>query len=926
MGPYNFLNTIGGGEGERGPRGFPGVSIINITTIDNQNGSINLTFTLSDGTEYNFVNTLVSDILIDLNKLELSGPALDEKLNVKDSFGGLLFNIDTLNGAIRIGKNTGTEITIYGSVDFKTDAIRSSGTFLVDGDNDVNKTTIKNFLLETIFNVDTVNGRVEVNELINSSGDSTNIRLGLDAGNGGVVPENVSIGNNSGEAYASVNIGTNANSSGTNNSSVAIGFSAGGTNQGDTSTAIGFLAAQNGQSNGAVAIGASAGNSNQGLNSVAIGTASALSNQGDDCIAIGYLAGQNNQSNKSIAINASGATLDTTTSGLFVKPVVSQTEQVGGNPILTYNDDTGQIGKSTIVIENGALQTTSTFVESAKVADTIFIKYGTDDGSYRGNNNEVIERAFNSLVGGGGIILGQGTYSMENLNPFLIPTGKWFIRGSPNGGTVIQMNTNVLSGTQILFDVDTNTSMHFSDITFEASTPNVTNIFFRFGTNITKNDNYYFENCTVTTIVGLARYRFIDDNTQLDIGYPNVYLNNCYFIGDNYTYPGPNLNLTCVALFDRTNRTVFTNCYFYGNRMFNTGGNTSTMQVVSNGGGDNTNLDTAHCEFINCYFQESAFYMYGGISFTNCTLKDTNIRGLTSSMKIKMVSCDVTMDTKDNDFISIPGTNANQNVIYEFDNVYFGPMLANYYIFWIQNGATSAVFTITAKNMRSQITCITSDNLPFARVLNPNCLIEFPDENISFANLPTSNVPFGSVVNTTDKGRVKNISLDPLSANWVLQNQELILPSGELYYETIAPAVPYQITLVNLDQWYHITPLPISYDGTDFLAEDLVVNGRLQFTGNLAQYFNIDVSVSVAGTANTDYQLGIGLNGTNLITGSRHDLDFASSGTFTAFSIHKVVQLSQGDTIEVIARTTSGTNEILDFQNINLILRGSRLL
>lgn len=116
----------------------------------------------------------------------------------------------------------------------------------------------------------------------------------------------------------------------------------------DTSTgAISFgngAAADNSQGTNAVAIGTAAGATTQGWGAVAIGHNAGNYNQGQAAIAIGELAGQNSQSAHSIILNASGNTLDSTTSGLFIKPVrYTASQDATYDGIVFYNTNTNEV-------------------------------------------------------------------------------------------------------------------------------------------------------------------------------------------------------------------------------------------------------------------------------------------------------------------------------------------------------------------------------------------------------------------------------------------------------------------------------------------------------------------------------------------------------------------------------------------------------
>ena len=97
-----FLNDIvggGSGSGERGPQGLPGRGIASITTQDNNDGSINLTINYDDGSPSDtFTNTLVSDTLLQLEKLTLEGTNNSTKFSIKQADETIMFQCNTLDG------------------------------------------------------------------------------------------------------------------------------------------------------------------------------------------------------------------------------------------------------------------------------------------------------------------------------------------------------------------------------------------------------------------------------------------------------------------------------------------------------------------------------------------------------------------------------------------------------------------------------------------------------------------------------------------------------------------------------------------------------------------------------------------------------------------------------------------------------------
>jgi hypothetical protein len=99
------VNSLGlssaSGSGTQGPAGPPGRGISSVTFVDNNDGSVTLTFNMSDGTtEGPFTSTLVSDDLISLNELTLTGANLATKLNVVNNSGTTIFGVNTVNGLL----------------------------------------------------------------------------------------------------------------------------------------------------------------------------------------------------------------------------------------------------------------------------------------------------------------------------------------------------------------------------------------------------------------------------------------------------------------------------------------------------------------------------------------------------------------------------------------------------------------------------------------------------------------------------------------------------------------------------------------------------------------------------------------------------------------------------------------------------------
>ena len=90
-------------------------------------------------------------------------------------------------------------------------------------------------------------------------------------------------------------------------------------------------------------MGNNAGRTNQGNSSVAMGNNAGHTNQGNSSVAIGNAAGSENQAPNSIILNASGAPLNNSTSGLFIKPI----RNAASSNVLSYDPISGEVTHST---------------------------------------------------------------------------------------------------------------------------------------------------------------------------------------------------------------------------------------------------------------------------------------------------------------------------------------------------------------------------------------------------------------------------------------------------------------------------------------------------------------------------------------------------------------------------------------------------
>jgi hypothetical protein len=128
-----------------------------------------------------------------------------------------------------------------------------------------------------------------------------------------------------------------------NANTIAIGGGAGRENQGQGSVAIGYVSGDQNQGSASVAIGGNAAQSGQGTQAVALGFAAGQNGQGDYSVAVGSFAG-NVQAANSIALNATGVSLNPSTTGFFVDPIINR---AATSTALYYNTTTKEVTSGT---------------------------------------------------------------------------------------------------------------------------------------------------------------------------------------------------------------------------------------------------------------------------------------------------------------------------------------------------------------------------------------------------------------------------------------------------------------------------------------------------------------------------------------------------------------------------------------------------
>jgi hypothetical protein len=321
--------------------------------------------------------------------------------------------------------------------------------------------------------------------------NSTQVKLGLNAGQNGQQSGAIAIGGaagSNGQVANAVAIGYQSGYNIQGNESIAIGINAGYDSQQYGAVAIGGYAGSNTQGQNAVAIGQYAGNVDQGAETVAIGSYAGQTNQGGIAIganagntsqglyaiAIGTSAGVNSQHSNSIILNASGTTLDSgTTNAFYVDPIRGP---VTTSDMIYYNTDTKEITYGaapsgltsnldvTRVTANGlstvTLSTNSIYADS--ISTYSMTVYGPNTFTNQGSTILQGPTVINTLSTG---TLTVGTLSTSNI----VTTGPAIITNSVTTPLwlAVGSGTNVLASSSdgITWSPQTNLNSIFTGVT-----------------------------------------------------------------------------------------------------------------------------------------------------------------------------------------------------------------------------------------------------------------------------------------------------------------------------------------------------------------------------------------------------------------------------------------------------------------------------
>jgi hypothetical protein len=279
-------------------------------------------------------------------------------------------------------------------------------------------------------------------EVLNGKADLTYVNTQLEVK---VDKTNCAIGTREGQDIGAVAIGSEAGLISQKTRAVAVGTKAGKDNQGIFAVAIGDNAGEFTQGASAISIGNNSGTFTQGVRCVAVGDEAGETMQGTFAVAIGAKAGRLNQANNSIVINATGTDLNNTVANAVVVKPVRATEV--NSHILSYNDTTGEISKSSVAQVETAL-TGKANLASPTFTGTVVLPSTT---TYSGTNLQTTLNTKANLASptftGTVVLPSTTTYNGTNLQTVL--NGKANVASPTFTGTVVLPETTTYNGTNL---------------------------------------------------------------------------------------------------------------------------------------------------------------------------------------------------------------------------------------------------------------------------------------------------------------------------------------------------------------------------------------------------------------------------------------------------------------------------------------------
>lgn len=684
---------------------------------------------------------------------------------------------------------------------------------------------------------------------------------------GGAFAEKIGFGAEAGDR--SVAVGSGASEVIPQEDSVAIGYQAARGNQGHYSIAIGSSAALNNAGDGTTVVGTGAG--------VCVGGGESV---GDNSVVLGLRAARTGCPANTVVVDGAGSNLSPATAGVFINPVAAETTS---NKMLTYNTTTKEVAYS-------ATESSSSTISITNGVD----QYAIDatGGRYTGNTEAVFQRAILDLAGVGTIYVGTGTYNCtEAINANTAITDITII----GLGEVVVAQTTASDWFQQSTGAPT---FHVENIAFTvADTCKIWSL-----ANATTAHNSSFTRCSFTCIAG-ATGRFLYDNQALATT-PCMLVDNCDFdfsacAGAFAAISGGNGRLACWTVVD---------CRVIGavGSYFVTGSGTIAQP-----------LTLIRCTIDNCNIGTTA-------QTTKCTIRDSTLNNVLLQLKSTtdvntLILSNTTITNTSDPCITVTTATAKPFDLFIKDCTLSG--VPN-----VLTVANTCTIKLDVTGGSGDFTYNTSGG---TTTFDDASVCELPTKTRTSAFLPT-NVPKYATALTSDYGWMR--FNDPA---WGMSMPSAEMPLAELTYQDLDPLTQYNQPFAVADTYYPIgransglpppddIPMSPSLHPAAPRHFEQTTPGLLKYIGLTPQYCHIAVSMSAAGTANSkEFQFALDLNDSgSAYAGSVYKWKLINSGDYTSFAMHKVVLLSENDTISCLAANISDLSD-LAIENFNLVAMG----
>jgi hypothetical protein len=355
------------------------------------------------------------------------------------------------------------------------------------------------------------------------------------------------------------------------------------------------------------------------------------------------------------------------------------------------------------------------------------------------------------------------------------------------------------------------------------------------------------------------------------------------------------------------------------------------------------------------------FYDQGVNNVKLQRLEDVNITNLADKQKIrydlgttKWLNIDDTLNTLNN--VNISGLNNMDYFVYDSATqkwVNYGNYNYVYLRLDVNTSVTavgrtmyhgsSVVYTLQAGGFVGERISFSAINGGSSQIVVPNGIIVNGNTNFTINISPYSSIEIGwentywCVKNTcgvitsslnirydlfqniVSPSNGQFLQYNSTSMAWENATLERCHPTCEIFLGGSGASLTTTLTTVNV--WYpfpHLSTLNNNPSATGIFALD-GSNFGVVYTGTSNKFYHSAVSISAStNDAADNYQLAYFING-NPVTGSIFSIDYANNNVFHGTAYHKVLELNNGDVIQLRMRNITAGSKVITHNNLNIV-------